>query len=240
MTSARISVRGMIAMRVLIIEDEVRLAENIAASLREACGFAVDVARDGTEGLFLANSNSYDVLVLDLMLPGLSGLALLQSYRGQGSRTPVLVLTARDDKASIVRLFNEGADDYVSKPFDLGELIARLKALIRRGYGHASPKLVVGSLELNTAQFAVRCSGVEVTLTPMEFRVLEYLMHRAGTVISKTELLEHLYDYNWEKFGNVIEVYVSGLRRKLQANGCPRMIQTLRGHGYVLREAEPQ
>ena len=227
-------------MRVLIIEDEVRLAENIAESLRQACGFAVDVALDGTEGLFLAGSHHYDALILDLMLPGLSGRALLQAYRGQGSQTPVLVLTARDDKASIVRLFNAGADDYLSKPFDLGELIARLKALIRRGHGHASPILVVGDLKLDTAKVAVRCSGVKITLTPMEFRVLEYLMHRAGTVISQTELLEHLYDYNWEKFSNVIEVYVAGLRRKLEAGGCRRMIHTLRGHGYILREAEPQ
>jgi two-component system response regulator PhoP len=224
-------------MRVLIVEDEARLADNIAESLRQACGFAIDIALDGTDGFFMAANNPYDAIVLDLMLPGMAGPLLLETLRGRGFRTPVLVLTARDDKASTAALLNAGADDYLSKPFDLGELMARLKALIRRSHGHAAPKLVLGDLEIDTVQAAARCSGRELTLAPMEFRVLEYLMHRSGAVVSKTELLEHLYDYNWEKFSNVIEVYVAGLRRKLEAAGSPRMIQTIRGHGYVLREA---
>jgi DNA-binding response OmpR family regulator len=222
-------------MRVLIIEDEQRLAENIAESFRQACGFAVDIATDGTDGLFLATNNPYDALVLDLMLPGTPGPAVLDAYRREGFKTPVLVLTARDEKALTVELLNAGADDYLAKPFDLGELIARIKALIRRSHGHATPKLALGQLEIDTVQISVKYSGAEIVLAPMEFRVLEYLMHRAGAVISKTELLEHLYDYNWEKFSNVIEVYVAGLRRKLEHNGGKRLIHTVRGHGYVLR-----
>jgi two-component system response regulator PhoP len=225
-------------MRVLIIEDEHRLAENIAESLEQACGFAVDVSLDGSDGFFLATNNPYDALVLDLMLPGMPGLVFLETYRRQGFKTPVLILTARGDKSSTVHLLNAGADDYLAKPFDLGELIARLKALIRRNHGQASPKLVLGELELDTVQISVKTSGVQILVSPMEFRVLEYLMHRAGAVVSKTELLEHLYDYNWEKFSNVIEVYIAGLRRKLEASGGERLIHTIRGHGYVLRRGE--
>jgi DNA-binding response OmpR family regulator len=225
-------------VRVLIIEDEDRLAENIAESLRQACGFAVDVSLDGTDGFFLATNNPYDAIVLDLMLPGMAGLVLLEAYRRRGFKTPVLVLTAREDKSSTVNLLNAGADDYLAKPFDLGELIARIKALIRRSHGHAAPRLSLGELELDTVQISVKHSGVQVALAPMEFRVLEYLMHREGAVVSKTELLEHLYDYNWEKFSNVIEVYIAGLRRKLEARGGERLIHTIRGHGYVLRRGE--
>jgi DNA-binding response OmpR family regulator len=156
--------------------------------------------------------------------------------RSGGSAVPVLVLTARDEKESIVALLNAGADDYISKPFDLGELLARAKALIRRGKGQSAALLKVGDLEINTADLSVRRKGKLVTLTAMEYRVLEYLAHRPGAVISKTELLEHLYDFNWERFSNVIEVYVSGLRRKLEDSGDSKLIHTLRGQGYMLRE----
>jgi two-component system response regulator PhoP len=223
-------------MRVLIIEDEGRLAENVARSLRESAGYAVDVSLDGEEGAFMAESNPYDLVILDLMLPKLDGLSVLQRLRDAGSVTPVLVLTARDEKESIVTLLNAGADDYVAKPFDLGELLARAKALIRRGKGQSAAVLKVGDLEINTADLSVRRKGRLVTLTAMEYRVLEYLAHRPGAVVSKTELLEHLYDFNWERFSNVIEVYVSGLRRKLEDSGDSRLIHTLRGQGYMLRE----
>ncbi|MGZ4836347.1 MAG: response regulator transcription factor, partial [Terriglobales bacterium] len=156
--------------------------------------------------------------------------------RSGGSAVPVLVLTARDEKESIVALLNAGADDYISKPFDLGELLARAKALIRRGKGQSAALLKVGDLEINTADLSVRRKGKLVTLTAMEYRVLEYLAHRPGAVVSKTELLEHLYDFNWERFSNVIEVYVSGLRRKLEDSGETKLIHTLRGQGYMLRE----
>jgi two-component system response regulator PhoP len=227
-------------MRVLVIEDEKRLAENVARSLRERASCAVDVALDGEEGLFLAESSSYDLLVLDLMLPKLSGLDLLRRFRKNGNKTPVLILTARDEKESVVALLNAGADDYITKPFDLGELLARAKALIRRGKGEHSPLVYVADLELDSVGRRVRRGGSPITLTPMEYRVLEYLAHRPGAVVSKTELLEHLYDYNWEKFSNVIEVYISGLRRKIDDQASIKLIHTFRGQGYSLHAEEAQ
>jgi two-component system response regulator PhoP len=223
-------------VRVLVVEDERRLAENIARSLRESAGYAVDIAADGEDGLFMAESNPYDAVLLDLMLPRMHGLELLKRLRGAKQSTPVLVLTARDEKESIVALLNAGADDYLTKPFDLGELLARTKALIRRGKGQPSPVLTVGNLEVNTADRTVRRAGTNIQLSAMEYRVLEYLAHRPGAVVSKTELLEHLYDYNWEKFSNVIEVYISGLRRKLSNGASGQLIHTLRGQGYMLQE----
>ena len=223
-------------MRVLVIEDEPRLAENVARSLRESAGYAVDVAHDGQEGLFMAESNDYDAVLLDLMLPQMSGLQVLRRMRHAGQRAPVLVVTVRDEKESVVALLNAGADDYLTKPFDLGELLARTKALIRRGKGHPSPVLSVGDLELNTVDRSVRRGGRQISLTAMEYRVLEYLAHRPEAVVSKTELLEHLYDYNWEKFSNVIEVYISGLRRKLDDGSTHQLIHTLRGQGYILQD----
>ncbi len=223
-------------MRVLIIEDEPRLAENIGRSLREIAGYAIDIAHDGQEGLFMAGSNEYDALLLDLMLPHMDGMQLLHHIRKAGQRTPVLVVTARDDKDSVVALLNAGADDYVTKPFDLGELVARTKALIRRGKGQPSPLLSIGDLELNTVNRSVQRAGRSVALTAMEYRVLEYLLHRPRAVVSKTELLEHLYDYNWEKFSNVIEVYISGLRRKLDDGSSKQLIHTIRGQGYILQD----
>lgn len=221
-------------MRILIVEDERRLAENIARSLRESAGYAVDCCFDGEEGLYMAEHNPYDLMVLDLMLPKLDGLTLLTRLRSRGAQFPVLVLTARDEKESVVALLNAGADDYLCKPFDLGELMARSKALVRRGKGQSAPVLKIGDIEISTADLTVRRNGELVTLTAMEYRVLEYLAHRAGAVVSKTELLEHLYDFNWERFSNVIEVYISGLRRKLE-RGDTKLIHTLRGQGYMLR-----
>jgi DNA-binding response OmpR family regulator len=222
-------------MRVLVVEDEKRLAENVASGLRHCAGYAVDIADDGESGLFMAESNEYDLIVLDLMLPKLPGSVLLERYRKSGNETPVLILTARDEKQSIIKLLNAGADDYLSKPFDLGELLARAKALVRRGKGKPQPPLTIGDLEINMAERTVKRGGKLIELRPMEYRVLEYLAHRARAVVSKTELLEHLYDYNWEKFSNVIEVYVSGLRRKIDDGSREKLIHTLRGHGYVLR-----
>jgi two-component system response regulator PhoP len=195
----------------------------------------VDVALDGEDGLYMAQSNPYDLVVLDLMLPKMDGLSVLKKIRAGGADTPVLILTARDDKESIVTLLNAGADDYVAKPFDLGELLARAKALIRRGKGQSAAVLKVGDIEISTSDLTVRRKGELVTLTAMEYRVLEYLAHRPGAVVSKTELLEHLYDFNWERFSNVIEVYISGLRRKLEDGSETKLIHTLRGQGYMLR-----
>lgn len=219
----------------LIVEDEKRLAANIGRSLRESTGYAIDYAPDGSEGLYMAQSNSYDLVILDLMLPGIDGQTLLRRLRTGGSNFPILVLTARDDKETVVQVLNEGADDYVSKPFDLGELIARAKALIRRGKGQSASTLRVGNIEINTADRTVRRDGHNVVLTGMEYRVVEYLAYRRGAVVTKAELLEHLYDFNWERFSNVIEVYVSGLRRKLEDNSGNKIIHTIRGHGYTLQ-----
>jgi two-component system response regulator PhoP len=221
-------------MRVLIVEDERRLAENIARSLREGAGYAVDCSFNGEDGLFMAENNPYDLLILDLMIPKIDGLALLTRLRSHHAQFPVLILTARDEKESVVALLNAGADDYLCKPFDLGELMARSKALIRRGKGHSAAVLRVADIEISTADLTVRRDGKPVPLTAMEYRVLEYLAHRTGAVVSKTELLEHLYDFNWERFSNVIEVYISGLRRKLE-HGDNKLIFTLRGQGYMLR-----
>jgi DNA-binding response OmpR family regulator len=223
-------------MRVLVVEDERRLAENVADALRENSGYAVDIAANGESGLYMATTSDYDLIVLDLMLPKLDGLGFLSRYRKQKHETPVLILTARDEKDSVVRLLNAGADDYVAKPFDLGEFLARAKALVRRGKGQRSPVLSIADLRLDTVQRIVRRGTREIALTPMEYRVLEYLLHRPRAVVSKNELLEHLYDYNWEKFSNVIEVYISGLRRKIDNGFAVKLIQTVRGHGYVLRD----
>lgn len=228
-------------MRVLVVEDEARLAANVAQALRENAGYAVDTAADGEQGLFLAAAPAagadavYDLMVVDLMLPHLDGETLVRRYRAGGGRAPVLVLTARDEKESVVALLNAGADDYLTKPFDMGEFLARAKALIRRGQGQRNPVLRLEDLEVHTAERSVCRQQRAINLTPMEYRVLEYLAHRPGTVVSKAELLEHLYDFNWEKFSNVIEVYISGLRRKLDDPFPRKLIHTLRGQGYVLR-----
>ena len=223
-------------MRVLVVEDEERLAENVAGILRDHALCAVDIAPDGEEGLFQACSATYDLLVLDLMLPKLTGLELLKRFRGEGRDSPVLVLTARDEKETVVELLNAGADDYLTKPFDLGEFVARSKALLRRGKGEHSPVIQSGPLEVNTVMRAVSVGGKRIALTAMEYRVIEYLALRRGALVSKEELLEHLYDFNWERFGNVIEVYVSGLRRKLEGVAGERLIQTVRGLGYSLSQ----
>jgi two-component system response regulator PhoP len=148
------------------------------------------------------------------------------------------VLTARDEKEVVIKLLNAGADDFLTKPFDLGEFVARCKALLRRGKGEHSPEIQIGPLEVNTATRVVRIQGTPIVLTAMEYRVLEYLALRRGALVSKEELLEHLYDFNWERFGNVIEVYISGLRRKLKSNAAERLIQTVRGMGYRLRNED--
>src|SRR5579863_1796786 len=223
-------------MRVLLVEDEVRLAENLAAALRDGAGFAVDWAADGVTGDDYTRSRVYDLVILDLMLPGIDGLGVLTRMRGRKDATPVIVLTAREGAESTIQLLNAGADDYLAKPFDLGELIARAKALIRRGKGAAHPTLHFADLEVNSLEQSVRRNGVFVDLSPTEYRILEYLIHRPRVIVAKQELLEHLYDYNWEHHSNVIEAHVSNLRKKLEAavpNPEP-VIETMRGRGYRL------
>jgi two-component system response regulator PhoP len=227
-------------MRVLVVEDEVRLARNIKRGLESQPSFVVDLSHDGDDGEHLILTNDYDLVILDLMLPGKSGLEVLQSARAAGKQTAILILTARNTKEDIVRGLDFGSDDYLAKPFEMGELIARVKALIRRSHGRADSVLRVHDLEIDTRRHIIRRSGKELPLPALEYRLLEYLAHRSNEIVSKTELLEHLYDYNWEKFSNVVEVYVSGLRRKIEAPGLPKLIHTIRGQGYLLglREGE--
>ncbi|HSY70636.1 MAG TPA: response regulator transcription factor [Alloacidobacterium sp.] len=222
-------------MRVLLVEDERRLAENIIAALREV-GLAVDHAADGEAGSHLAEQGVYDAIVLDLMLPGKSGQRVLRDLRQAKLHTPVLILTAQEGKESIIELLNAGADDYLSKPFDLGELLARVKALIRRAKGVSTSVFNVSDVELNTVQQTVHRRGQPIDLSPTEYRILEYLAHRPRAIVSKQELLEHLYDFDWEHHSNVIEVHVSNLRRKLNIAGTEPLIETLRHRGYRLRE----
>lgn len=223
-------------MRVLIIEDETRLAKNIAQIFRESGNFAVDISSDGVDGLHMAKTNPYDLIVLDLTLPGIDGLEILDALRGMHNSVPILILTARDTQQDIVTGFNKGGDDYLTKPFDMGELIARCKALIRRSYGQPHPLLKANRLTIDTSARKVTFDGSEVRLTAMEYSTLEYLAMRIGQVVSKEELLEHLYDFNWERFSNVLEVYIAAIRRKLDPDRRFDPIETVRGQGYCLKD----
>ena len=225
-------------MRVLIVEDETRIAHNVATALREGSGFAVDCSDNGTDGATLAGQGHYDLLLLDLMLPGLDGLGIVRQVRGRGDATPILVLTARSEREKVVQLLNAGADDYLTKPFDLGELLARVKALIRRGKGVAHPVVAMGRLSINSIEQTVRCDGQLIDLSPTEYRIFEYLIFRPRAIVSKRELLEHLYDYRWEHHSNVIEAHVSNLRKKLRVMGEEATVETLRGRGYRLYAPE--
>lgn len=221
-------------MRVLIVEDEARLAKNIAQILIEKENYATDLSGDGIDGLHLAVTNPYDLIILDLMLPGMHGLDVLKKLRAQGIGTPVLILTACDTASDIIKGLDTGGDDYLTKPFDIGELVARCKALIRRSYGKAEPVITIGELRVNTSARKVTMCGKPVVLTPMEYHTLVYLAMRCGQVVSKEDLLEHLYDFNWERFSNVIEVYISALRKKIDPQKKYNLIQTHRGLGYLL------
>jgi DNA-binding response OmpR family regulator len=221
-------------MRVLVVEDHAGLARNIARALRESAAYAVDISADGQDGLFMAQSVPYDLILLDLMLPSLDGLEVLRRLRAASSAVPVLILTSRDDKESTVALLNAGADDYLAKPFDIGEMVARCRALIRRSRGGACPLIQIDDLLVLPEAMTATRGGRPLALTAMEYRLLEYMAHRPRAVLSKSDLLEHLYDYNWEKFSNVLEVYISSLRRKLNREGAAPLIHTLRGRGYML------
>lgn len=221
-------------MRVLIVEDEPRLAENIALALREGPGYAVDVSLDGEDALLLCSTVAFDLIVLDLMLPRVDGRAVLRRIRAQHSQTPVLILTAISEKESVIDLLNLGADDYMTKPFDLGELIARARALVRRGTGVRQTHLTVGDVTLNLVEQSVCVGELPVDLSPTEYRILEYLMHHPRRVVSRQNLLEHLYDFTWEHHSNVIEAHVSNLRRKLRIATGATVIENLRGRGYRL------
>ena len=218
-------------MRVLVVEDEMALRDTLKARLTEA-GFTVDVARDGNEALFAGQEYPLDVAIIDLGLPGVSGLEVIRRLRAAGKTYPILILTARDNWQDKVEGLQAGADDYVAKPFHFEEVLARLQALLRRAGGWASPLLQCGPVVLDTRAQTVQVSGAAVELTTFEYRILEHLMLRAGDVISKAELTERLYDQDFERDSNVIEVLIGRLRRKLDPEEQLHPIETLRGRGY--------
>ena len=223
-------------MRVLLVEDEVRLAENVRRGL-SAEGFVVDVVHNGTDGLFNAEVNSYDVVVLDIMLPGLNGYEVCRRMRASGVWTPVLMLTAKDGEYDQTDAFDLGADDYLTKPFSFLVLVARLRALIRRGAPVRPAVLAAGDLTLDPATRTVRRAEVEIALTPREFGLLHFLMRHRGDVVSKSDILESVWDANYEGDDNVVEVYVGYLRRKIDQPFGRHAIETIRGAGYRLAAA---
>jgi two-component system OmpR family response regulator len=222
-------------MRVLVVEDDIRVAGPVGETLRGA-GYVVEMADEGEEAQFLGETEDYDAVVLDLGLPGVDGLTVLQRWRAAGRSMPVLVLTARDTWRDKVTGLRAGADDYLAKPFELEEMVARVEALIRRAAGHACPHLACGDIQLDAATGRVTRAGQPVALTALEYRTLSYLMHHAARIVSKTELTEHIYGQDFDKDSNVIEVLVNRLRQK-----CGRdTIETHRGRGYRMAESDDE
>ncbi len=222
-------------MRILVVEDSRRLRTYLKAGL-VGVGYAVDVAPDGEEGLWLAQSNEYDVIVLDLMLPKLDGLSLLRQLREEGIGTHVLILTAKDTIDERVAGLSDGADDYLVKPFALEELLARVRALVRRNYGLKSSRMMIGSLVIETGKRTVTRGDESIDLTPREFALLEYLAMRKGEVVTRSEIEEHLYDDLVEPMSNVIDSSIYRLRKKIDRPGDPPLLKTRRGMGYLLGE----
>ncbi|TAN00392.1 MAG: response regulator transcription factor [Rhizobiaceae bacterium] len=220
-------------MRVLVVEDDKQLNRQISEALADA-GYVVDRAYDGEEGHFLGDTEPYDAVVLDLGLPQIDGISVIERWRRDGRNMPVLILTARDRWSDKVSGIDAGADDYVTKPYHIEEVLARVRALIRRAAGHASPELACGPLLLDTKSSKATVDGVPLKLTSHEFRLLAYLMHHQDKVCSRTELVEHLYDQDFDRDSNTIEVFVGRLRRKMGVD----LIETVRGMGYRMREPE--
>ena len=225
-------------MRLLYIEDHSELNEAVSSCLREE-GFAVDSATDGSDGLFLASEHDYDVIVLDIMLPGTDGLEIVRKLRAARNNTPILIVSARDKISQRVEGLQIGADDYLIKPFALDELVARVKVLLRRKYGTRDPILKIEDLEIDMTTKKVRRGKTEIELTPREFALLEYLALRQGELVSRTEIWEHIYEYHSTATSNVVDVYVRYLRNKLNIDDRINLIQTRRGFGYVLEAPKP-
>ena len=220
-------------MRVLVVEDETRLAEGLRRGF-EAEGFAVDVAANGTDGLWLARENQYSVIVLDIMLPGISGYRICETLRAERDWTPILMLTAKDGEWDQVEALDTGADDYLTKPFSYAVLLARVRALLRRGAADRPAVLEAGDVRLDPASHAVSRGDVVIDVTAREFAVLEYLMRRKGQIVSKREVLDNVWDADFEGDSNIVEVYVRHLRNKLDRPFDRAAIETLRGSGYRL------
>lgn len=217
-------------MRILVVEDDVNLNRQLVEALQEA-GYVVDRALDGEEGHFLGETEPYDAVILDIGLPKMDGITVVERWRAEGRIMPVLILTARDRWSDKVAGIDAGADDYVTKPFHVEEVLARIRALIRRAAGHASSELVCGPVRLDTKASKATVGGQTMKLTSHEFRLLSYLMHHVGEVVSRTELVEHLYDQDFDRDSNTIEVFVGRLRKKLGVD----MIETVRGLGYRMQ-----
>jgi two-component system OmpR family response regulator len=222
-----------LVLRILIVEDNQEVARQIKTALEQEL-FIVDVASDGEQGWFLGDTEPYDAVILDLGLPKMDGLSLLQKWREAGNAVPVLILTSRDTWREKVAGLRAGADDYLAKPFELEEVMARVEALIRRASGHASPLLTCGPVELDPVSARVTMQGVPVNMTALEYRALQYLLQKKGSVVSKSELSEHIYGQDLERDSNVIEVLINRLRSKLD----PALIQTRRGLGYQVKEPD--
>lgn len=220
-------------MRILVVEDDENLNRQLCETLQEA-GYVVDHAFDGEEGHFLGDTEPYDAIVLDVGLPEMDGITVLEKWRDAGRNMPVLILTARDRWSDKVAGIDAGADDYVTKPFHTEEVLARIRALIRRAAGHASSDLVCGPVRLDTKASKATVDGVTLKLTSHEFRLLSYLMHHMGEVVSRTELVEHMYDQDFDRDSNTIEVFVGRLRKKIGGD----VIETVRGLGYRMQAPE--
>ena len=218
-------------MRILIVEDEPTLGQQLKNTLEQA-GYAVDLSTDGEDGHYLGSTENYDAILLDLGLPEIDGLTVLDRWRKEGKTTPVLVLTARDSWSDKVSGLDSGADDYLAKPFQMEELIARLRALIRRASGNASSELMAGPVRLDTRSGRVTHDGEPIKLTAQEYKLLAYLMHHKGKVVSRTELIEHIYDQDFDRDSNTIEVFITRIRKKLGTD----IITTMRGLGYSIDE----
>lgn len=222
-------------MRLLVVEDDKDLNHQIVTALEQA-SYAVDRAFDGDEGQFLGDTEPYDAIVLDIGLPKKDGISVLEAWRRGGRMTPVLILTARDRWSEKVQGFDAGADDYLAKPFHMEELLARIRALLRRSTGHATNELSCGLVRLDTKAGRVLVDGAPIKLTSHEYRLLAYLMHHTGRIISRSEIIEHLYDQDFDRDSNTVEVFVGRLRKKLGVD----LIQTIRGLGYMVNPpAEP-
>jgi two-component system, OmpR family, response regulator len=220
-------------MRLLVIEDDPDLNRQLVTAFTDA-GYVVDAAKDGEEGHFLGDTEPYDAIVLDIGLPIMDGVSVLEKWRRAGRKTPVLILTARDRWSDKVAGFDAGADDYVAKPFHMEEVLARIRALVRRSAGHASSEISCGPLMLDTKSARVTVDGKAIKLTSLEFRLLSYLMLHKGRVVSRTELVEHLYDQDFDRDSNTIEVFVGRLRKKLGVD----VLRTIRGLGYCISEPD--
>ncbi|MDH3742709.1 MAG: response regulator transcription factor [Hyphomicrobiales bacterium] len=220
-------------MRLLVVEDDPDLNRQLVSALGDA-GYVVDSATDGEEGHFLGDTEPYDAVILDIGLPVMDGVSVLENWRREGRKMPVLILTARDRWSDKVAGFDAGADDYVSKPFHMEEVLARVRALLRRSAGHATSELSCGPLMLDTKSARVTIEGQQIKLTSLEFRLLSYLMHHQDRVVSRTELVEHLYDQDFDRDSNTIEVFVGRLRKKLGVD----VLKTVRGLGYCISEPD--